>query len=88
MGVSVWVRVESDGADDEDGGDVEDAVERASANFCTSSLRTRPSLPVPMTELISTSKVFRRPRTAGVASELCLLPVWASSGCSSCSFPD
>lgn len=38
----------------------------------TSSLRTRPSLPVPVTSRMFSPWVLRRPRTAGVARDACL----------------
>lgn len=67
IGVSVWVVDELD----EEGGGVGDLVDREEAS--TSSLRIRPSLPVPVTSDVSIPWSFRRPRTAGVASELRLL---------------
>lgn len=39
----------------------------------TSSFRTRPSLPVPVTSAILMSSSFKRPRTAGVANDECCL---------------
>lgn len=50
---------------------VDVAASRWAAKRCTSSFRTRPSLPVPVTSEIWTSSSFSRPRTAGVASVAC-----------------
>lgn len=48
---------------------------RAAASLWTSSFRTRPSLPVPVTSAMLTSSSFRSPRTAGVANNECCLDV-------------
>ena len=53
----------------------------AAANLWTSSLRTRPSLPLPVTWDMSTSSSFKRPRTAGVAKAACFpVGVFAADG--------
>ena len=70
--VSVWGVVEVREICGDEDGDGSDGVREVAAWFWTSSLRTRPSLPVPVTWLMSILRSFKSPRTAGVANELCL----------------
>ena len=74
MLVSCWgVSAEESGACEGVGGGVGDGVvARWAANWCTSSFRTRPSLPVPAMSDMLTESSFSRARTAGVARAACL----------------
>lgn len=75
-GSSIWAASAGGGALVVEGAGCGDGVvgasSRAAAKVWTSSFRTRPSLPVPVTSDISTLSSFKRPRTAGVASLECL----------------
>lgn len=76
-GCCCWVASELDGGLAGGGGwaGAGWGTSRAAASLWTSSFRTRPSFPVPVTSAMLTSSSFKSPRTAGVAKDECCLDI-------------